>query len=154
MTRQGKQGHTSDGNTPSSPAGTEKPDHPIGARRARDFTLMAHAHFDAPEAGYTDAACIPYTATALAIGEESIYGLRDSPDHRIQAAAAIVTATIDRTRDAGPPAVFSVFSVFSVAEFPGDYRRRDRRASGVSTTVMRRLPPGMTYARGSPGATQ
>jgi len=26
-----------------------------------------------PEAEYTDAACVPYTASALAIGEESIY---------------------------------------------------------------------------------
>ena len=56
--------------------GTDKPDHPIGARRARDFTLMAHEHVDAPEAEYTDAACIPYSATAFAIGEESIYGLQ------------------------------------------------------------------------------
>ena len=77
MTRQGKQGHTSDGNTPSSPVGTDEPDHPIGARRARDFTLMAHEHVDAPEAEYTDAACIPYSATAFAIGEESIYGLHE-----------------------------------------------------------------------------
>jgi hypothetical protein len=43
-----------------------------------------------PEAEYTDAACVPYTASALAIGEESIYaacGVDRSRNGRGEAAA-------------------------------------------------------------------
>lgn len=56
--------------------GRDHPVHPIGARRPRDFTLRVHARFRAQEAEYTDAACVPYPATALDLGEESIYELR------------------------------------------------------------------------------
>ena len=111
MTRQGKQGHTSDGNTPSSPVGTDEPDHPIGARRARDFTLMAHEHVDAPEAEYTDAACIPYSATAFAIGEESIYGLLESTTRSGESVVQLVAGL-------GP--------------LPGDCRARDVRRQKCS----------------------
>jgi hypothetical protein len=76
MTRQGQQGHTSDGNTPSSPVGSGQTRPSDRRPSSSDFTLWAH-EFLTPEAGYTDAACVPYTATALAIGEESIYGLRE-----------------------------------------------------------------------------